>query len=123
MKTGEKKRRGKPDAAIVADIVKRIVRAARPERIVLFGSAARGTMHSDSDYDFLVIKRGKFDYWRVVQAIRKHLRGAAAPVDIVLVTPEDVERYRDSHCLVICPAMKEGNVVYESQAAAAKRSA
>jgi predicted nucleotidyltransferase len=53
-----KKRRGKPDPAIVADIVRRIVRAAKPERIVLFGSAARSEMGPDSDYDVLVIKGG-----------------------------------------------------------------
>ena len=33
-------------------------------------------------------------------------------VDVVVVTPEEVELYRDSHCLVICPAMREGKVVY-----------
>ncbi len=114
---------GKNDPAIVADIVARIVRAADPEKIVLFGSAARNTMGPDSDYDLLVIKRGKFDYWRQVEAIRKQLWGAGAAVDIVLATPEDVERYRDSFCLVICPAMKEGKVVYECRQAAAKRSA
>src|ERR1700680_3943588 len=110
MATKQRRKNGKPDPAIVAKFANRIVRAAQPEKIVLFGSAARGDMGPDSDYDFLVIKRGKFDYWRVVHTIRKHLRGADAPVDIILVTPEDVERYRDSHCLVICPAMKEGNV-------------
>ena len=34
-------------------------------------------------------------------------------VDVVIVTPEDVDRYRDTHCLVICPALREGKVVYE----------
>jgi len=56
MKTEAKRRKGKPDPAIFADIVKRIVAAAQPEKIVLFGSAARGTMGPDSDYDLLVIK-------------------------------------------------------------------
>ena len=61
MKTKRKKKQGKPDPAIVADLVKRIVAAARPEKIVLFGSAARGEMVPDSDYDLLVIKGG----WRL----------------------------------------------------------
>ena len=56
MKAKGKKKSGKPDPVIVAYIVERIVRAANPEKIVLFGSAARGTMGPDSDYDFLVIK-------------------------------------------------------------------
>ena len=47
-----RKNRGKPDPAILADIVNRIVQVAKPEQIVLFGSAARGTMGPNSDYDF-----------------------------------------------------------------------
>ncbi len=113
MKTKKTKHRGKPDPAILADIVERIVRAATPERIVLFGSAARGEMGPDSDLDLLVIKGGKFNRHRVTTAIYRHLSGEIG-VDAVVVTPEEVERYRDTHCLVICPALREGKVVYES---------
>ena len=123
MKVKRSRRRGKPDPAVLADIVKRVVEAADPEKIVLFGSAAREEMGPDSDYDFLVIKGGKFDYWRLMTKIHRHLRGKGAPVDIVLVSAADAERYRDTHCLVICPALKEGKVVYDSKAPAAKRSA
>src|SRR5258708_2721441 len=108
MKTKTKK--GKPDPAILADIVKRVVEAAKPEKIVLFGSAARGTMGPDSDLDLLVIKGGKFSRNRVETAICRHLKGKSAPVNIVVVTPEEVERYRNTHCLVICPAMQEGKI-------------
>ena len=123
MQTKTRKRRGKPDPTILADIVDRIVRAAEPEKIVLFGSAARGTMGPDSDYDFLVIKGGKFNRWRVLTTIYERLRGKQAAVDVVVVTPEEVERYRHTHCLVICPALKEGKVVYDSEASTAGRSA
>jgi uncharacterized protein len=118
-----KKRRGKPDPAILADIVKRIVRAAKPEKIVLFGSAARGTMGPDSDYDLLVIMRDKFNYWRLLDAIERQLRGKRAAVDVILTTAEDAERYRDTHCLVICPALKEGKIVYAASPPASRRSA
>jgi hypothetical protein len=40
------------------------------------------------------------------------LSGAGAAVDVVVVTPEEVARYRDTPCLVICPALREGKVVY-----------
>src|SRR5438270_12507862 len=107
MATKQRRKNGKPDPAILADIVQRIVRAADPEKIVLFGSAARGTMGPDSDYDVLVIKRGKFNHDRVTRDIYRELSGEAA-VDVVVATPEDIERYRDTHCLVICPALREG---------------
>jgi predicted nucleotidyltransferase len=120
--TSRTTRRGKPHPAILADIVKRVVRAARPERIVMFGSAARGTMGPNSDIDLLVIKEGKFNYWRLLRRIHKHLSGKQAPVDVVIATPEDVERYRHSFCLVICPALEEGKVIYDSKALSAGRS-
>ncbi len=123
MRTKTKAKRGKPDPAVLADIVARIVRAAAPEKIVLFGSAARGTMGPDSDIDLLVIKGGKFDRYRVTLKIRRELRGKGAPVDVVVVTPQEVERYRHTHCLVICPALKEGAVVYDSQAVPTRRFA
>ena len=122
MKTKTKKRNGKPDPAILADIVKCVVRAAQPEKIVLFGSAARGTMGPNSDIDLLVIKGGKFNFWRLLTNIYRHLPGTAA-VDVVLATPEDVERYRNTHCLVICPALREGKVIYDRQTVSTGRSA
>jgi uncharacterized protein len=112
MKTKKSKKQGKPDPAILADIVKRVVEAAEPEKIVLFGSAARGEMGPHSDIDILVIKRGKFNYWRLLKIIREGLRDVDMPIDVVVATPEDIERYRDSHCMVICPAMREGKVIY-----------
>src|SRR5438270_7954869 len=96
------KRTGKPDPAVLADVVRRVAAAAKPEKIVLFGSAARGEMGPDSDLDLLVIKGGKFNRRRVTTAIYRGLSGEAA-VDAVVVTPEEVERYCNTHCLVICP--------------------
>jgi len=107
-----RRRNGSPDKEILADVVRRIVEAADPEKIILFGSAARGEMGPDSDLDLLVIKGGKFNKWSVTTAIYRRLSGSGAAVDVVVVTPEEVERYRDTHCLVICPALREGEVVY-----------
>ncbi len=113
MKINRETRRGKPDPAVLAEVVRQVVEAAKPEKIVLFGSAARGTMGPDSDIDLLVIKRGRFSHDRITQAIYRHLSGKAA-VDVVVATPEEVERYRDAPCLVICPALREGKTIYEA---------
>jgi uncharacterized protein len=82
-RTGRVKRR------VLADVVGRVVKASQPEKIILFGSAARGEMGPDSDLDLLVIKGGKYDYWRVLMTIYRQLRGSRAAVDVVLVSPED----------------------------------
>ena len=46
------------DPSILDDIIRRIVEAAQPEQIILFGSAARGDMNPHSDVDLLVVKNG-----------------------------------------------------------------
>jgi uncharacterized protein len=107
-----RRRNGRPDRKILDDIVRRVVEAAKPDKIILFGSAARGEMGPNSDIDLLVIKGGKFDRARLTTTIYRHLRGKDAAVDVVVVTPEEVERYGDSPYLVIYPALREGKVVY-----------
>ena len=105
-------RKGRPKRRILADVIRRVVEAAQPDQIIVFGSAARGDMGPNSDLDLLVIKGGKFHRDRLVQKIYSNLFGVEAAVDVIVVTPEEVERYRDTHCLVISPALKEGKVVY-----------
>ena len=95
------------------DIIERIVEAVQPERIILFGSAARGDMGRNSDVDLLVVKDGE-NAWTVMSRIYESLYGVDAAVDAVVVSPEEVERYKDTHALVIKPALQEGRVVYES---------
>ncbi|MGO9463402.1 MAG: nucleotidyltransferase domain-containing protein [Isosphaeraceae bacterium] len=115
MKGSTKKRRrgnGSPDKEILADVIRRVVEAAAPNQIILFGSAARGEMGPDSDLDLLVIKGGKFNKSRLTTAIYRHLRGSDAAVDVVVVTPEEVERYGNSPYLVIYPALRQGKIVY-----------
>ena len=92
-------------------IIRRIVEVAKPEKIILFGSAARGAMGPDSDVDLLVIKAcaNRLD---LMGEIYRNLHGVGEPIDVIVATPEDVERYRDSHFLVFAPALKEGRVVY-----------
>src|SRR5438876_10847788 len=94
---------GRVKRKVLAEVVRRVVEAAQPDKIILFGSAARGEMGPNSDLDLLVIKGGKFNRRRLTTAIYRHLWGSNAPVDVVVVTPEEVERYGDSPYLVINP--------------------
>ena len=93
------------------EIIQRVVEVAQPEKIILFGSAAREEMGLNSDIDLLVIKSGA-NRLELTGQIYMHMHGVGEAVDIVVVTPEDVERYRDSHALVIAPALREGKAVY-----------
>ena len=94
------------------EIVRRIVDVARPEQIILFGSAARGQMGPDSDIDLLVVKAGVPHRRRLAQELSLALFGIPIPVDIIVVTPEDVQAFRHKAGTIIDPALREGRVVY-----------
>ena len=96
---------------ILQEIVRRIVEVADPEKIILFGSAAREEMGPDSDLDFLVIKSCK-NRRKTARKIRRRLIGIGIPKDIIVATPEDIERYKDTIGLIYRPALKEGKVLY-----------
>lgn len=108
---GKTDRSRKPDPGKLDEIIRRIVQVAQPEKIILFGSASRGEMGPNSDLDLLVIKSG-VNRLELTGEIYMNLHGVGEAVDIIVVTPEDVERYRDSSALVIGPALREGKVVY-----------
>lgn len=96
------------------EVIARIVDAASPEKIILFGSAARGETGPHSDLDLLVVKSGDFHRGRLTESVYMNLIGVGQAVDVVVATPEDVGRYRDSPALVIAPALREGTVVYDA---------
>lgn len=96
---------------VLDEIIRRIVEVAQPEKIIMFGSAAHGEMGPHSDVDLLVIKSGAHRR-RLAQKIYMNMIGAGQAVDVVVVTPEDIERYKDSFALVIEPALREGKVIY-----------
>jgi len=105
---------------VLDEIVRRIVKIADPDKIILFGSAARGEMGRHSDLDLLVVKSGCVHRRKLAQEIYKSLLGVGLPVDVVVVTPEDIERYRDAIGLVIEPAVREGKVVYDKTASSSR---
>ena len=96
---------------ILQEIVRRVVEVAEPEKIILFGSAARDEIGPDSDLDLLVIKA--CDHRRnTARKIRRALFGIGVPIDIIVAKPEDIERYKDSIGLIYRPALREGRVLY-----------
>ena len=104
---------GMLDQKTLDDIIRRIVEVAQPEKIILFGSAARGDMNRHSDVDLLIIKECA-NPLELMGQIYQNLHRVGAAIDAIVVTPQAVERYKDSHALVIKPALREGRIVYEA---------
>ena len=101
------------DQSILDNIIERIVEVAEPEKIILFGSAAQDGIGRNSDVDLLIIKEGA-DSLNLMALIYRKLHGVGVAVDAIVVSPGDVERFKDSHALIIKPALQQGIVVYEA---------
>jgi len=102
--------------AIIKEMAARIVDRFHPERIILFGSHARGTAGPDSDVDLLVVMRGVEGRRRkAATEIDLALKGIELPADSLVITPEDLERGRRQIGTVVRPALREGKVLYDAR--------
>jgi predicted nucleotidyltransferase len=106
----------KPISALIEEMVRRIVRDFSPEKIILFGSHARGDAGADSDVDLLVVARCDGETRVKVVEIRRALADLPVAKDIIVVTPEYFGRYRDVIGTIVWPAMREGRILYERAA-------
>jgi predicted nucleotidyltransferase len=97
-------------------MVNRIVEGFDPQKIILFGSYARGNFGPDSDVDLLIVMNVTGSKKDVAIQIDRALIDRRLPLDIVVATPEDIERYSGLVGNVIRPALKEGKVLYERAA-------
>jgi predicted nucleotidyltransferase len=98
------------------EIGRQIAREFDPERIVLFGSHARGDATEISDVDLLVVARTSAPKPKRSVPIYSLLRDYPFSKDILVYTPEEVEAYRHLKASLIHRALDEGIVLYEKQA-------
>ena len=95
------------------EMVSRIVKRFQPEKIILFGSHARGVGGTSSDVDLLVVMPVQGTRRKLATEIDLSLVGIELPADVIVVTPDDFQRNRDRIGTIIQPAMREGKVLYE----------
>jgi predicted nucleotidyltransferase len=93
-------------------VIDRIVQAMDPDKIILFGSRSRKPEGPYSDYDLLVLKRGISHRRALAHLIYRNLADITAAVDIIVETPERMEKYQHVRGFVYAEAAK-GRVVYE----------
>lgn len=96
----------------IRKMVNRIVRQFHPERIILFGSQARGDAGPDSDVDLLVVMHVNGSPLDKSVEIRVALHDIRVPKDIIVTTPEEFAWRQDVVGTIEYPAVKEGKVLY-----------
>jgi uncharacterized protein len=99
----------------LSEVVNRIVQKFHPEKIILFGSWARGEAREDSDLDLLVVLPKVEHTRKTAIQIGNALSNLPISKDIIVATPEEIEKYGSIVGSILLPAVNEGKVVYESR--------
>lgn len=96
----------------IRQMVRRIVSRFDPERIILFGSQARGDAGRDSDVDLLVVMPVEGSRREKAVEIGVALHGIRLPKDIIVTTPDEFEWRKEVVGTIERPAAREGRVLY-----------
>ncbi len=103
--------------ALLEEMTKTIVETAKPRKVVLFGSRARGNAHSESDIDILVIEDEPFGPGRSRRKEMARLWHALSRFDmakdILVYAREEVKRWEKSRNHVVAHALRTGRTLYE----------
>jgi predicted nucleotidyltransferase len=98
---------------LLDDLVRRLAAEFDPEQIILFGSHAWGTPSEDSDLDLLVIV-SQSDARPSRRAVRAHrcLRGLLVPMDVIVRTREEMDRFGRVPASLEAEILERGKVLY-----------
>jgi predicted nucleotidyltransferase len=102
------------DETLLDEVVRRVLTVARPERIILFGSAATGQMTEDSDLDLLVVEPEPANTRDRSVRIRRALGDVRYPVDVIVMSSARFEETKNLIGGIAYPARKYGRVLYEA---------
>jgi predicted nucleotidyltransferase len=90
-----------------------LIEAAKPKRIIMFGSQARGEAGEASDLDVMVVEEGVSDRAGEMVRLNRLLRSLDIPVDLLVVSAEKFDYWCDTPGNVYFEAATEGEVLYE----------
>ena len=100
-------------ATLLEQVTRTIVERFHPKRILLFGSHARGDAGSDSDLDvFIEMQTSRRPPERAIE-VSAAFGLRPWPLDVVVYTPEEVQRLRGVSGTLLSVIEKEGKVLYE----------
>ena len=93
--------------------IKAGLKGYNPQKVILFGSHAWGKPHKNSDIDLLVIKNTRAGFFERIPKARSYLLNIESPLDILVLTPQEVKNKIHSGDLFISEIMDKGRIIYE----------
>lgn len=90
--------------------------AANAEKVVLFGSFARGEARTDSDVDFLIIAESNQPRFKRSRKLYRLLSPYPFSMDLLVYTPAEIEKAKETPLSFISTALREGKIVYDCRA-------
>ena len=100
----------------IDEMVALIVERFDPDRIILFGSHARGTANIDSDIDLLIVMPTNGSKRKKAVEIDLALVEMGVPKDVLVVSPEEADSYQDTVGTIVYTALHEEQLLYERAA-------
>jgi len=95
------------------EIINKISSNYNPEKIILFGSYAKGNSGEASDIDLFIIKESILPRYKRGLEVRRLLYGSMIPIDLLVYTPKEIELQKDKKYSFVYEVLNTGRVVYE----------
>jgi len=102
------------DDIVLQKMIEQMCMVGKPEKIILFGSMARGEEHENSDVDLLVIEQTTLPRYKRSSLYRQAVRGMCIAKDIIVFSPEEVDEWAFVPNAFITTILREGEVLYEA---------
>ena len=97
----------------IVQVATKIGTAANAERVILFGSYARGQASEHSDVDLLIIAESELPRFKRSRELYKLFQPYPFGMDLLVYTPEEVERGKKTAVSFVSRVLREGKTLYE----------
>lgn len=96
----------------IKNVARSLALAANAERVILFGSYARGDATEQSDVDLMIVAKSDLPRFKRSRELYKLLRPHPFAMDIVVYTPREIEKGKKTNVSFVSTVLKEGKELY-----------
>ena len=100
------------DTRDIERVARRLGIAANAEQVILFGSYARGDDREESDVDFMIVANSDLPRFKRSRELYQLFRPYPFGMDLLVYTPEEIERGKQSPVSFVSTVLQEGKVLY-----------